>query len=218
MSGAKHIRAYLSPIRGLPIRQQERMARDAGIPEKVTYARGEAGRAHNARRLWITSLREGDIAWVPDLRCLVQPREDRGGDAPSADFAACLADLCRRKVVVVDHRNGLSSNDEKWPDHVKKVMLQVASIHRSQAGMRRAARKAAEKLDIGIVAVWRAKPKHEIEAVGAIWRDPLYTEMQAIERLPPDLRTKSPATIRRIFGPRRPGDPKAGGRPSKSKQ
>jgi hypothetical protein len=217
MNDAKHIRAYLAPIRGLPIKAQERMARDAKISERVTYIRGEAGRRANVRDRWIASLREDDIAWVPDLRVLVQPKEDRNGEAPGADFAAALAHICQRRAVVVDHRHKISSTDADWPNHVKWVMNQIPAIHRSQAGMRRAARAAQERRDIGIVTIWQNKPQDELDRVGAIWRDPLYTEMQAITRLPDDLKGKSPATIRRIFGPRRVGDPKAGGRPRKPK-
>jgi len=209
------IRAYLAPIRGLPLKAQERLAADAGIPKQYIYVCREAGRGVSARMRWITSLQAGDIAWVPDVRVLVQPKQDLDGVAPGADFVWVIAEICRRRSVILDHRHKIKSTDVDWPNHALWAMQGIAAIHRSQAGHRRAVKALEDARDQAITTIWQNKPQDELRRVGAIWRDPECNEMQAIARLPDDLKNRSPATIRRIFGPRKAGNPKAGGRPRK---
>ncbi len=220
MSSDLHKRGYLSPIRGLPMDTQEEMARDAGIPEKTTYRRGEVGRNRLARDYWIRSLREGDVAWVPDIRVLILPRHDRAGKRPGADLAAAIIAVISKGAVLVDHKAGLNSKSAGWQAHVEEAINSVAQVHRTQEKVDSAAAIARAKRRQGMVARWKAPSmKAERERWAAVYRDPVYPNAEAaIAALPDELRGMSKPTIERIFGRRRPGDPKAGGRGKRRKR
>lgn len=209
------LRAYIRAIPGLTLSRQQEMASDAGCA--VVYTYGEAGRRQDVRSAWARSMRPGDVAWVPALQCLVTPHRDRQPrERPVSDLAAVVADVLARGAVIVEGRSGMSSRDgERWTAHIKAALGRASQGERSRASRLRAWKKSAAHAEPGVVARWLAPAKtRDREAARATWCSVLYkSDADAASALPPELSGLSGSTLRRILGPRRPGDKRAGGRP-----
>lgn len=206
-------RAYLRAIPGLPIARQREMAAD--LNPHATYEWNEA-KGMNARTLWLRSLREGDTAWVPSLMCLVLPPDGRPERyRPTSDLGSVLAELCARRVEIVDEKAKVSTRDpNKWAAHVRLSMDRASQGERSRRTLLRSIKKAQEARAPGVVTRWLAdaKAKERRQAM-LIWTSTTFTsDVEAAAALPPELAALSGSSIRRILGPRRPNDPSAGGR------
>ena len=212
----KQIRAYLRAIPGLPIERQREMAADAGC---IVYEFGEHKKL-DVRQAWARSLREGDTAWLPSLLSLVLPPDKRPERyRPTSDLAAILAELCARGVIIVDAKARISSrHPTAWANHVKLTMERASQGERSRAAIRRSIKRAQAARMPGIVARWLADAKSKDRlAAQRVWTSVLYqSDVDAAAALPPELAGLSGGTLRKILGPRRPGDKRAGGRPRKT--
>lgn len=212
-------RAYIRAIPGLPIARQREMAADVGA--HATYEWGEAGKQMDIRSAWLRSLRPGDVAWLPSVLCLIVPPDSRPERyRPTSDLGAVLADLCARGVIIEDAKAKVSTRDPtKWGAHIRWAMDRASQGERSRAAMRRAAKKSQVERMPGTVARWLADGKaKDREAARRVWTSALFrSDQEAADALPPELSGLSGSTLRRILGPRRPGDPRAGGRGKKRK-
>lgn len=206
-------RAYLRAIPGLPISRQREMAAD--LKSDATYEWNEV-KGMNARTLWMRSLREGDTAWVPSLMCLVLPPDGRPERyRPTSDLGAVLAELCARRVEIVDAKANVSTTDpNKWAAHVRLSMDRASQGERSRRTLLRSIKKANAERAPGVVTRWLAdaKAKDRRQAL-LIWTSSTFnSDVDAAAALPDELKVLSGSTLRRILGPRRPNDPRAGGR------
>lgn len=213
----KQTRAYLRAIPGLPIERQREMAADAGC---IVYEFGEHKKM-DARQAWARSLREGDTAWLPSLLSLILPPDNRPERyRPTSDLAAILAELCARRVEIVDAKARVSTRDPTaWANHVRLTMERASQGERSRAALRRSVKKAQAARMPGVVARWLADAKAKDRlAAQRVWTSVLYSnDVDAAAALPPELAQLSGGTLRKILGPRRPGDKRAGGRPRKTR-
>jgi hypothetical protein len=82
--------------------------------------------------------------------------------------------------------------------------------------------KAKAKLHPGVKAHWHSpKMKHALKRWQQHWRDPEFSSARAaFEAMDADVQEEigSLSTANKIFGPRKPGDPSAGGRGKKRKR
>ncbi len=208
MNGAKHIRAYLRAIPSLPIERQREMARDASVG--VTYEWGEGGRKINVRDMFVRSLQSGDVAWTPDIRCLLLPRPPRTR-RPVIDLSTVIDAIRDTGAIIVDGRTGIASSDRKsWANHLAWALEHAARGERNQKRRKRTV-AAAQR---GLVIRWKspamaAQHARYLDAWCNLKKYP--TAEAAHAAMPDELRACSVDTVRRIFGPR--GG--RGGRPRK---
>lgn len=203
-------RAYIRGIPSLPVDRQREMAADYGYD--YIYEWAEAGRKIDVRDRWINSLRNGDIALVGDLRCLIKPKPPRES-GPQIDLADTLIAIIEQGAVIVEMRTGIRSDDRKeWQKRRKEALAQAAQGERDQRSQQRAMTKARAKRGVSIR--WRSPAMaKQREAAARIWRDPIYkTWREAQAALPEELHTVSLRTLYTIFDVRHPGDLRAGGR------
>lgn len=209
-----HIRAYIRAIPGLPIVRQREMAADAGCG--VVYEYREF-KHMDIRAQWAKAFQPGDTAWLPSILVLVTPPADRKPRSrPVSDMAAVIADVLARGAIIVDGRTGITSKDgSRWANHVEWAAAKASQGERSLKSQRKAISAAHAARGPGMVARWRAPAKKaDRDKARAIWCSTLYSsDDEARAWLPEELSTLSGSSLRRIFGPRRPGDKRAGGRP-----
>ena len=216
----ENLRAYLRDVGGLPIEQQRCMARDARIT--VVYEHGERGRKADARRGYVAALRPGDHAWLPRLDVLILPKAERGTRRPSADVAAIIAEILGRGAIIVEGSSGVTSRDGiRWTERVEWLMRKASSGRMTRKTAKRIGAKGGAVVKARAVATrWMAPAmRAHRERWASVWRDPTYVNAEAAAAAidVDDLRGRQ-TMCRRVFGPRRPGDPRAGGRPRKKKR
>lgn len=211
MAPFENIRAWLRPVPGLPMAEQVAMA-----------ARIGAGAVYDAatpreRDLYTASLRPGDTAYLPRLDCIMLPAEHRGRTRPTADFAGALAALLATGATVVDGVSGVTSRDGKrWANQVSLASQRLASAPRSRKHMQAIGRKGGETTRAASAAAkWGGEA---LARQREIWCSAVYPNAKAARAaLHPDLRGYGPTTLYSLLGPRRPGDPSAGGRGKRRK-
>lgn len=207
------VRGYISPTPGLSIEMQRRMAADAGC--HVVYEFGDLDTGGMLpRERWMQSLRPGDTAWLPAVRCLVYPKQGRPeGYRPVPDMCRALNLLLATGVIIADARAGITSEDpEAWADHVynegRKVSAGLRPEH-VRVKMRTAAEAARQP---GLKARWHAPAMAKrLKLQKALWTGAGTIE-DVRELLDPELSGASTRTLYDILDVRRPNDPGAGGR------
>lgn len=216
----ENLRAYLRDVGGLPIEQQRCMARDAGIT--VVYEHGERGRKADARRGYVAALRPGDHAWLPRLDVLILPKAERGTKRPSADVAAIIAEILGRGAIIVEGSSGITSRDgPRWKERVEWLMRKASSGRMTRGKAKRIGAMGGAVLRArSVVTRWKAPAmKAQRERWASVWRDPVHVKAEvAADAIDVDDLRGRVSMCRRVFGPRRPGDPRAGGRPRKRKR
>lgn len=216
----ENLRAYLRDVGGLPIEQQRCMARDAGVT--VVYEHGEAGPRRDVRRGYVQSLRAGDTAWLPRLDVLILPKAERQGRRSTTDVATVIADILALGAVIEEGTTGVTSKDgEAWRERFEWLMRKAGTGRMTRAKAKRIGAKGGAVLRARAVATrWKSPAmRAERERWAAVWRDPIYGSAEAAAEAVDvdDLRGRVTMCYR-VFGPRRPGDPRAGGRPRKKKR
>ena len=214
----KNLRAYLQPLRNLPVETQREMATDAGIT--VIYELDEAGASHDSREMWIKSLRAGDVAWVPRLDGLALPKRRRKGKRATTDLSGAIAEILGRGAIIEDGTVGVTSRDgTAWRERVEWAMREVAKGRPSRAKAAKAGRKGGAVLKArAIMTLWLSPGKAtERERWGAVWRDTKYPNAQAAADAMLEPLTGRVHLCRRIFGRRDPLAKFTGGRPPKRK-
>lgn len=214
----KNLRAYLQPLRNLPIETQREMATDAGIT--VIYQLDEAGASHDSREMWIKSLRSGDEAWVPRLDALALPKRRRKGKRATTDLSGAIAEILGKGAVIVEGTTGITSRDGKaWKDRVEWAMIEVAKGRPSRAKATKSGRAGGAVIKArAIMTLWQSPGKaKDRERWGAVWRDTKYPNAQAAADAMPEPLTGRVHLCRRIFKRRDPLAKFTGGRPPKRK-
>lgn len=213
MKHVENARAYLRAIEGLPLDRQRALC---SAVANATFYEGDE------RDGWLRALRRDEAALVARLEVIAAPKAI-GGKRPLVDFTATLSVLLHKARVVVDAETGITSDDgRKWSDLVEWTAQRIAT------GSRRLPRKRAKSMaakrwgaaEPGLVERWRSPAKKaDRERWASVWRDPAYANAEAAANAVDvaELRGRETA-CRRVFGPRRPGDPRAGGRPRKRKR
>lgn len=210
----ENIRAYLS---SRDPDSQRLIIRDyVGAADVAWYGPGIRGREQ-----WLRQLRSDEAAIVARLDCIAGQRSD-GIARPSVDFTMTLHRLLSSCAYVVDAEIGVTSNDgPAWTARLEWAANRVLSRRRMKDGEAKAmAKKRWAKVkpkDRGAVTRWLSRAmRDERERWAQHWRDPQYQSAQAAyEAMPAEVRAEigSLVNARRVFGPRRPGDKRAGGRP-----
>lgn len=214
---ANHIRVYVRSMPRMSEGEQRRICEAwieaSGIKSHVVYVEGASG-----RDAWLRALRDDEVACVARLDVLAKPRA--AGVRPSADFTTTLAAITARCAFIVDASAEVTSRDGKrWLDVVEWAANHIAkgrrTLTRKQAQKMARARK---KSPPGVVEHWHSPGMaKQLARWGAIWRDVTKYPNQdaafaAMDQAVQD-EINSPWTARKVFGPRRPGDKTAGGRP-----
>lgn len=199
----------------LPIEQQKWMAREAQIA--VVYEHGEAGRSVDTRSAYVRSLRPGDEAWVARLDVLLLPKAEREGRRATEDLGGVIADILGRGAIIVEGATGITSRDgSKWKERVEWAMRQAGTGRMPRARAKRIGAKGGAVIKARAVRTkWRAPAMNAArERWASVWRDPVHSndEKAAAAIDVPELKNRK-HLCRAIFGPRRPGDKRAGGRP-----
>lgn len=196
------------------------MARDAGVT--VVYEHGEAGRRLSARRGYVLSLRAGDQAWLPRLDVLILPKDERQGRRATTDVAAVIAEILGLGAVIVEGSTGVTSLDGiAWRERVEWLMRKAGTGRMTRTRAKRIGAKGGAVLRARAVATrWKSPAmRAERERWASVWRDPIYSSAEAAaEAIDVDDLRGRVTMCRRVFGPRRPGDPRAGGRPRRKKR
>lgn len=213
MALSQNRRAYLRAVPGLPIQTQRRMAEDAGCGE--TYEFGSLP-GYDMRREWVRSLRPGDVAWVPRLDVIAHPAQFREIRA-SADLSATVAQILGAGAVIEDGATGVSSRDgDRWRERFEAALARVAAGSLTPAEAKRRGRKGGQvRSERGVATRWLSPGMDaERERWASVWRDPIHRNDEAAAAAidVPELRGRK-WLCRQIFGGRRPGDNRAGGRP-----
>ena len=213
-------RAFIRPIKGLPIERQRQMAKDAKCLD--VYEHNEFGGRRDERADWINSLRANDKAWVPDLRVLIRTPSELGRTRVTADLAACLATICSKGAIVEEGVSGARSDGEDWPNKLKHLIQHIHLANRSRrqllASLKKARTEKAKRSGSGIVAEWRSPAKaNQRKAALVIWQSRAFTNWQeARAALPGELANASLPTLGRIFiEGRDPSRKGLGGRPKR---
>lgn len=212
-SSNTQIRGYISPTPGLSIEMQRRMAADAQC--KVVYEFGKLDTGGMLPRdRWMSSLRRGDIAWLPAVRCLVFPKNGRPEKyRPVPDMCRALNLMLATGVIIADARAGITSETpELWANHVYNEGRKVSSGLRPEH-VRVKMRQAADAVRMpGLKARWHAPAMSKrLKLQKAIWTG-AGTIDDVRELLDPELSGCSSRTLYDILDVRRPNDPGAGGR------
>lgn len=217
----KNCTVFYRPVRHLSVDQQREMF--APIfkrldVEPVEYLYGEHG---DDRDEWIARTRKNEVAVVAKIELIAEPRTRVA--RPSVDFAVAVQELVQQCHYVIEAASGVTSKDgAKW----KKLLhhagnLVVAGRALTPGRAKKMAAKRWEKAEPGVVKRWTSPGmKREHARWSQHWRDPAFrNDEDAFQNFPPELRDEfgSPTTARRVFGPRRPGDKAAGGRPPAKK-
>lgn len=208
-------RAYLRAVPGMTIETQRWMAQDTKIT--VVFEAGVGRNSVPKLANYITSLRAGDEAWVPRLDVLSLPKADRGTRSAAGVLGSAIADILGRGAVIVEGATGITSRDgDRWKERVDKAMSIVSSGRMTRAKARKVGAKGGAVIKGRAVTTrWKTTAmKAERERWAAVWRDPIHrNEDVAAEAIEPPELHGNKWMCRRIFGPRRPGDKRAGGRP-----
>lgn len=215
--------AFVRGLRGHSVEHQRKLIaayvqqRGGRIVSEYT-----AGASGSDRDEWIKRVRSDEAAIVAGLFVIAEPAAK--GRRPTADFARAMVSVISRAGVVICAHSGVSSTDgEAWEalierDGVKVAVGRQLSRKRAQAMHR----KSRERASPAVIAEWSApNMRAELARWSQWWRDPQFpSALAAYEAMPDDVRERigSLTTARRLFGRRRPGDPKAGGRPLKIKR
>ena len=212
-------RAYLAPLPRLTLARQAAMAEAAGCGVVYGHAtrRGKDVGDRKDFDLWVSSLRPGDVAWVPDLRVLVPA----GVRHPSRAMSVAVASILARGAVLVDGMHGARSDSKEWPEQIDAALRRLQQGRRDPKEQRASARKAsdaalASREASSIRKQWESDAyRAKREAMRPLWMSMEYkSDAAAQSALPdPDLRAVSTDTLRRIFGRRRDGRLHFGGRP-----
>jgi len=172
---------------------------------------------------WIKRLRgeKGDGAMLSGLYVLAEPAS--ANCRPSADFVVALGKLLRNAAIVVDAESGISSEDGEAWDELVRSAINVVAGGRKMTSERGRKMRAKRKPGPSVKAEW-SKPEmiKERERWEQFWRDPKFKgkgDEYVFLKMPAKVREmlKSPSMARRVFGPKRLGDPSAGGRGRKRK-
>lgn len=212
MTHVKNVRAYLRPLKGLPVERQRAMCEAALPGAGITYYD-----AHE-REAWLRALRSDEIALVARLDVIPEPKRPGIKTRPMTDFSGALAEAQRKAHAVVDAEARLSSRDTGWRALVEYHGQRIAR------GARRLAKKDASRMartrwdaaEPGTVERWQSPAmRAERERWGQHWRDPRHTAESAFAALPEALQKEfgSLTTARRIFGRRTTS--KSGRRPKR---
>lgn len=209
----RHVRGYISPTPGLSIEMQRKMAADAGCAVVYEFGKLDAG-GMRPRDRWMSTLRRGDVAWLPAVRCLVFPKNGRPeGYRPVPDMCRSLNLMLATGVIIADAKAGITSETpEAWAEHVynegRKISAGLRPEH-VRVKMRKAAEEARQP---GLKARWHAPAMAKrLKLQKAIWTGAGSIE-DVRELLDPELSGASTRTLYDILDVRRPNDPAAGGR------
>lgn len=207
------VRGYISPTPGISIEMQRRMAADAGCHVVYEFGGRDTG-GMLPRDRWMQTLRAGDTAWLPTVRCLVFPKQGRpDGYRPVPDMCRSLNLILAKGVIIADAKAGITSEDpEAWAEHVYNEGRKVSAGLRPEH-VRVKMRKAAEAVrQPGLKARWHAPAKRaDLKRQKVIWTSALNDE-DVREHLDDELAGYSLKTLYDVLGVRRPNDPGAGGR------
>lgn len=207
MTHVANVRAYLRPLRGLPVERQREMCEAACQGQTITYYD-----AHE-REAWLRALRSDEIALVARLDVLAEPKRPGVKTRPMADFSATLSEAQRRARAVMDADTGTSSADpgSSWRRLVEYTGQRLAR------GTRRLVKKDAKRMahrrwdaaEPGTVERWQSKAmRAEHGRWAQHWRDPTFSSAEeAFKAMPEALQKEmgSLTTARRIFGRRTDG-------------
>lgn len=214
MTHVVNIRAYLRPLRGLPVERQREMCEAACPGQTITFYEV------NEREAWLRALRSDEIALVARLDVLAEPKRPGVKTRPMADFSAALSEAQRRARAVMDAETGASSSDpgSSWRRLVEYTGQRLARGTRRlvKKDAKRMARKRWDKAAPGLRERWQSPAmRTEFERWAQHWRDPQHTAASAFAALPEHLQKEfgSLTTARRIFGRRTTG--KRGRRPKR---
>ena len=212
------IRGYISPTPGLSIEMQRRMAADAQCKVVYEFGKPDTG-GMLPRDRWMSSLRRGDIAWLPAVRCLVFPKNGRPeGYRPVPDMCRALNLMLATGVIIADARAGITSETpELWANHVYNEGRKISAGLRPEHVRLKAARAADAVRVPGLKTRWHAPAKRaDLKRQKVIWTSALSDE-EVLEYLDEELAGYSLKTLYGVLGHRRPNDPGAGGRGHKRK-
>lgn len=220
MRRVENIRAYVRAVRGATVEQQRKLVSEAAtaVGAPLTIYEESDGTVVDAL---IRATRGDELVILPRLHVLA-PAKKEGGKRPLVMFTTRLQSLVRRAAYILDADSKISSNDEKWDDLVEWTGNLVAKGGRvlTRKKAQEMAAKSAARAEPGVVERWSAPhmEKHR-DQLGSVWRDTArHKTAEAVwNSLPPEMREEfgSLRTFRNVLGPRRPGDPRAGGRPPK---
>lgn len=194
-------------------------AKRRGIKIENEYNGATAG----DRDEWIHRLRpeRGDGAILSGLYVLAEPSSE--ARRPSADFTVSLGRLLRKALIVVDAETGISSEDGEAWDALVESAINVVAAGRKMTSERGRQMRAKRPPGPSVQAEW-SKPEmiKERERWGQFWRDPKFKgkgDAYIFSKMPAKIRAslKSHHMARRVLGPKRLGDPTAGGRGRKRK-
>lgn len=205
MLHVKNIRAYLRPLKGLPVERQRAMCEAAFPGASITYYD-----AHE-REAWLRALRSDEIALVARLDVLPEPKRPGIKTRPMADFSGTLTEAQRKAHAVMDAEARLSSLDKGWRELVEYHGQRIARGHRELPKKRAKgmARKRWDKAEPGVRERWQSPAmRAEFERWAQHWRDPQHTAASAFAALPEHLQKEfgSLTTMRRIFERRTTGN------------
>lgn len=222
MMQVENFTVFYRPLRGHSVDHQRKLVAKMlprlGGRIVAEYVAGETG---DDRDEWIKRTRPNEGAIVAGLFVIPEPMAP--GKRPSADYAAAIMSLVQRVALVVDAESGLTSRDgEKWREMVERHALKTAAGRQlSPARAKRMAQRKWDRAEPGVYERWQSpQMAKELERWQQHWRDPKFHSADAaFAALPKEIQEEigSITTARRIFGRRRPGDPTAGGRPTREK-
>lgn len=204
MTHVKNVRAYLRPLKGLPVERQRAMCETACPGASITYYD-----AHE-REAWLRALRRDELALVARLDVLPEPKRPGVKTRPMADFSGALTEAQRKAHAVMDAEARLSSADKGWRELVEYHGHRIARGHRELPKLRakRMARNRWDAAEPGVVERWHSLAmRTEFQRWAQHWRDPQHTAATAFAALPEHLQKEfgSLTTVRRIFGTRTTG-------------
>lgn len=215
---------FIRPLRDFGEEYQRKLIADYvkrhGGKVVAEYVQGTLG--GEERNEWLRRTRPSEGAIVADLSVIAEGRA-KGNGSPTADFAAVIAGLMSSVAIVVDARAGITSKDgAKWRDLVQSAASRVAGGRQLSARRASEMAKAKNRAHPGVKAHWHSpKMKHALKRWQQHWRDPEFSSARAaFEAMDADVQEEigSLSTANKIFGPRKPGDPSAGGRGKKRKR
>lgn len=215
MTHVANVRAYLRPLRGLPVERQREMCEAACPGQTITFYE-----VHE-REAWLRALRSDEIALVARLDVLAEPKRPGVKTRPMADFSATLSEAQRRAHAVMDAETGASSSDHgsSWRRLVEYTGQRLARGTRRlvKKDAKRMARRRWDAAEPGTVERWQSPAmRSEFARWGQHWRDPSFPNAEAAFAALPEALQKefgSLTTARRIFGRRTTG--KRGRRPKR---
>lgn len=222
MKHVKNLVALYRPVAGLSVDRQreacQAVAKQIGAKIAMEYdATNDADALHE----WRSGMRSADIAIVAKLFCIPDWRAPKA--RPTSVFGETLTDFASRDIVLISAMDQVASADgAKWVAAVRAAHDTLAGGNRKlpRKKAQDMARRSHESRADGAVRRWTTEAMSDVrERWAIVWRDLKHSRAEdAFAAMPEDVRRDigSIQSARRIFGKRRPGDKKAGGRPSKA--